>query len=45
MTRHTLLALTTVFVLGVSGAVPGVQGKRIWKLREFSVRVVKYFAI
>jgi hypothetical protein len=21
------------------------QGKRIWKLREFSVRVVKYFAI
>jgi aldose sugar dehydrogenase len=25
MTRHTLLALATVFVLGVSGAVPGVH--------------------
>jgi glucose/arabinose dehydrogenase len=25
MTRHTLLALATVFVLGVSGAVPGVN--------------------
>ena len=24
---------------------PLAQGKRIWKLREFSVRVVKYFAI
>jgi len=25
MTRHTLLALATVFILGVSGAVPGVH--------------------
>src|SRR5215831_8236060 len=25
MTRHTLIALATVFVLGVSGAVPGVH--------------------
>ena len=24
MTRHTLLALAMVFVLGVSGAIPGV---------------------
>jgi hypothetical protein len=30
----------------VPAVAPGVpQGKRIWKLREFSVRVVKYFAI
>ena len=31
--------------VGVDGAVLVSQGKRIWKLREFSVRVVKYFAI